>query len=158
MINARIETIAIKPAFREVFKKNRCLIIADGFFEWKGEKGRKQPYFITIASGGPFAFAGLWDTWYKKGDKESVYSSCTIITTTASKSLSELHDRMPVIFLPEYQELWLNPGIKSPKDLEAILRDGITSDMQYYQVSKLVNSAENNDPACVVPIDTQSFE
>ncbi|MBU3949124.1 MAG: SOS response-associated peptidase [Proteobacteria bacterium] len=153
MINARMETIATKPAFREAFKKRRCLVIADGFYEWKGEKGRKQPYFISITSGEPFAFAGLWDTWNKKtGDKETAYKSCTIITTTASKSVAELHDRMPVIFLPKYQELWLNPELQSSNDLEAILHDGITSNMKYYQVSKQVNLVKNNNPTCVVPL------
>jgi putative SOS response-associated peptidase YedK len=159
MINARIETVAIKPAFRDAFKKQRSLVIADGFYEWKGEKGSKEPYFITIASGGPFAFAGLWDTWNKiKGDKESVYKSCTIITTNASNALIELHDRMPAIILPKFYESWLNPEIQSPKKLEAILRDGITSDMKYYQVSKQVNSVKNNDPACVAPIRIESLE
>ncbi len=158
MINARIETIATKPAFRDAFKKHRCLIIADGFYEWKGEKGAKQPYFITIASGEPFAFAGLWDKWNKnKGDKEPAYKSCTVITTTADRSISELHDRMPVILSSKYHELWLNPTIQSRKDLDAILHDGLRSDMKYYPVSKQINSVKNNNPSCVAPVYMESF-
>jgi putative SOS response-associated peptidase YedK len=159
MINARIETIATKPAFRDVFRKHRCLIIADGFYEWKGEKGVKQPYFITVAASEPFAFAGLWDKWrINKDDKEPAYKSCTIITTTASKSISELHDRMPVILSSKYHEFWLNPEIQSSKDLDAILHDGITSDLKYYPVSKQVNSVKSNNPSCVVPVHMERIE
>ncbi|MBU1054447.1 MAG: SOS response-associated peptidase [Proteobacteria bacterium] len=158
MINARIETISTKPAFKDALKKHRCLIIADGFYEWKGEKGRKQPYYITIASGEPFVFAGLWNTWNKnKDDAGPAYKSCTIITTAASKSISELHDRMPVILSSKYHELWLNPEIQSPKDLDAILHDGMTNEMKYYPVSKQVNFAKNNNPSCVEPITPDNF-
>lgn len=153
MINARAETVSEKPAFRNAFKKRRCLIIADGFYEWKGKKGHKQPYFITIPSGEPFAFAGLWETWQNKEDEEeSVYRSCTIITTAASESVRDLHHRMPVILLPELHNKWLNPEIQDPRELEMILQDGLIRDIQYYPVSKDVNSVRNNDPACIEPI------
>jgi len=152
MINARAETVTSKPSFRNAFKKRRCLIPASGFYEWKGEKGHKQPYYITIPSGKPFAFAGLWETWTGKDD-ESVYKSCTIITTDASESVRELHNRMPVILDPEVYEQWLNVRIQDPKELESILEDGILKDMKYYPVSSFVNSVKNNDPNCIKPID-----
>jgi len=153
MINARAETVSQKPAFRNAFRKRRCVIPADGFYEWKGEKGHKQPYYITVPSGKPFAFAGLWETWVdKENDEESVYKSCTIITTAASEPLSSIHHRMPAIFDPEFHEKWLNEKIQNPKNLEIILRDGLIHDMIYYPVSKLVNSVKNNDPNCIKPI------
>ena len=153
MINARAETVSQKPAFRNAFRKRRCVIPADGFYEWKGEKGHKQPYYITVPSGKPFAFAGLWETWAdKENDEESVYKSCTIITTAASEPLSSIHHRMPAILDPEFHEKWLNEKIQNPKNLEIILRDGLIYDMIFYPVSKLVNSVKNNDPNCIKPI------
>lgn len=152
MINARAETVSQKPGFRNAFRKRRCVIPADGFYEWKGEKGDKQPYYITVPSGKPFAFAGLWETWTdKENDEESVYKSCTIITTAASEPLSSIHHRMPAILDPEFYEKWLNEKIQNPKNLEIILRDGLIHDMIYYPVSKLVNSVKNNDPNCIKP-------
>jgi len=152
MINARAETVASKPSFRNAFKKRRCLIPAGGFYEWKGEKGHKQPYYITIPSGEPFAFAGLWESWTDKDD-ESVYKSCTIITTAASKSVVELHNRMPVILDPKVYDQWLDVEIQNSKVLESILKDGIVHDMKYHPVSSFVNSVKNNDPNCIKPID-----
>jgi len=150
MINARAETVSQKPSFRNAFKKRRCLIPADGFYEWKGPKGQKQPYYITIPSGEPLSFAGLWETWNdKESDEESVYRSCTIITTAASESINDIHLRMPVILLSEFHDRWLNPEIQDPKELEVILQDGIVSGMKYYPVSKHVNSVKNNDPTCI---------
>lgn len=96
MINARSETAANKPSFRTAFKKRRCMILADGFYEWKGKKGHKQPMFLTLPNGNPFAFAGLWETWDNKG-KEPAYRSCTILTREASESVRPIHHRMPVI-------------------------------------------------------------
>jgi len=154
MINARAETVASKPSFRNAFKKRRCLIPADGFYEWKGEKGNKQPYYVSVPSDEPFAFAGLWETWTdKESDEESVYKSCTIITTAASDSISEIHHRMPVILNPDFYEKWLNAEIQDPKELEIILKDGVIHDMKFYPVSTFVNSVKNNDPNCIKPID-----
>ena len=153
MINARAETVASKPSFRNAFKKRRCLIPADGFYEWKGEKGDKQPYYIFTPFGEPFAFAGLWETWTdKESDEESVYKSCTIITTVASESIREIHNRMPAILDPKYHGKWLDTEIQDPKELETILQDGIILDMISYPVSTLVNSVKNNDPYCIKPI------
>jgi putative SOS response-associated peptidase YedK len=154
MINARAETVSQKPSFRNAFRKRRCLIPADGFYEWKGEKGNKQPYYVFIPSGEPFAFAGLWETWTgKESGEESVYKSCTIITTAASESIREIHHRMPVILDPTFHDKWLNAEIQDPKEFETILQDGIIHDMKYYPVSKLVNSVKNNDPNCIKPVD-----
>ena len=154
MINARTETVASKPSFRNAFKKRRCLIPANGFYEWKGDKGNKQPYYVFIPSGEPFAFAGLWETWTdKESGEESVYKSCAIITTSASGAIREIHHRMPVILDPKFHEKWLNAQIQDPKKLEIILQKGLIHDMKYYPVSKLVNSVKNNDPNCIKPAD-----
>jgi len=153
MINARVETVSSKPSFRNAFKNRRCLIPANAFYEWKGEKGNKKPYYVYIPSGEPFAFAGLWETWTDKGTDESVYKSCTIITTGASDSIRELHHRMPVILGQKVYEKWLDVEMQDPKGLETILREGIIHDMKFYPVSTLVNSVKNNDPNCIKPID-----
>jgi len=152
MINARAETVSQKPSFRNAFKKRRCLIPADGFYEWTGEKGNKQPYYVSIPSGKPFAFAGLWESWTDKNE-ESVYKSCTIITTAASDSIREIHDRMPAILDPEVYEKWLDVEIQDPKELESVLKDGLIHDMKYYPVSTFVNSVKNNDPNCIKSIE-----
>ena len=152
MINARSESIAEKPSFRNAFKKRRCLIIADGFYEWKGEKGRKQPMFITSPDHNPFAFAGLWETW-KKDDQDSIYKSCTIITTQASESIRDIHHRMPVIIKPPAYEPWLDPGNQDLGELGRILKNEIVTELVSYPVTKQVNSTRNNDPSCIEPIE-----
>lgn len=153
MINARSETIAEKPSFRNAFKKRRCLILADGFYEWKGEKGRKQPMFITLPDRKPFAFAGLWETWNKKDDQDSSYKSCTIITTKASKSIRDIHHRMPVILKSKVYESWLNPGNQNVVELDRILKNELITELVSYPVSKQVNSTRNNDASCIEPIE-----
>jgi len=152
MINARSETIAEKPSFRNAFKRRRCLIPADGFYEWKGEKGRKQPMFITLPDSKPFAFAGLWESW-NKADPESPYKSCTIITAAASESIRDIHHRMPVILKPEAYDAWLDPDNRDTVGLGEMLTDEIVTELVGYPVSKQVNSARNNDPACIEPIE-----
>ncbi len=152
MINARSESIAEKPSFRSAFKKRRCLILADGFYEWKGEKGRKQPMFITLPDQKPFAFAGLWETW-NKDDQDSIYKSCTIITTQASESIRDIHHRMPVILKPPAYESWLDPGNQNVVELGKILKNDIITELVSYPVSKHVNSTRNNDPSCIEPIE-----
>ena len=152
MINARSESIAEKPSFRNAFKKRRCLILADGFYEWKGEKGRKQPMFITLLDHKPFAFAGLWETW-NKDDQDSIYKSCTIITTQASESIRYIHHRMPVILKPQLYKSWLDPGNQDVVELGKILKNEIVTELVSYPVSKQVNSTRNNDPSCIEPIE-----
>ena len=151
MINARAETIATKPSFRNAFRKRRCLILADGFFEWKGKKGRKQPLFITLPDNQPFAFAGLWDIW-KKGGGDSDYKSCTIITTDASESIREIHHRMPAVLKPETYSSWLDPENTNVDDLTNILQTGIVTEFLGHPVSKQVNSVQNNTPDNIMPL------
>lgn len=140
LINARAETIASKPSFRNAFKKHRCLIPADGFYEWKGPKGQKQPMLITLPESKPFAFAGLWETWNKKDDQDTIYKSCTIITTEASDSVREIHHRMPAILKPEMYESWLDPLNQNINELKNILQTGIVTELMSHAVSKSVNS------------------
>ncbi len=151
MINARAETIAEKPSFKNAFKKRRCLIIADGFYEWKGTKGQKQPMLITLPDKKPFAFAGLWEIWYKN-KQAPAYRSCTIITTEASASIREIHHRMPVILKPEVYKDWLNPQYQNTENLKHILAVERLTELTSYPVSKQVNSARNNDLSLLDPI------
>jgi len=152
MINSRAETIASKPSFRNAFKKQRCLILADGFYEWKGKKGDKQPMFITLPEGGPFAFAGLWETWSPKDEPDNIYKSCTIITTVASDSVRDIHHRMPAILKPENYVAWLDPLNQDVKELENILKTGIVTELVGHAVSKTVNSVKNNEPSNIIPL------
>ncbi len=151
MINARAETIDEKPSFKNAFKKRRCLIIADGFYEWKGTKGQKQPMLITLPDKKPFAFAGLWEIWYKN-KQAPAYRSCTIITTEASASIREIHHRMPVILKPEVYKDWLNPQYQNTENLKHILAVERLTELTSYPVSKQVNSARNNDLSLLDPI------
>ena len=158
LINARAETAAQKPSFRAAFKRRRCLIMADGFYEWQGKKGSKQPYFFTLPSSRPFALGGLWETWKSKdaADDGPVYKSCTILTTSASESLRGIHHRMPVILQPEAYEDWLNPEIHDADRLAEVLRNNLIRKMQYYPVSKLVNRVRNNSAENIKPLEDMS--
>jgi putative SOS response-associated peptidase YedK len=143
MINARSETADSKPSFRNAFKKRRCLIPADGFYEWKGQKGNKQPVFITLPDGEPFGFAGLWEVWDDKGKAEEPLYTCTIITTVASSAMKDIHNRMPVILKPEAFEDWV--GADTPIDtLKEIISTHTHKDFVFRPVSKAVNSVQNN--------------
>jgi len=151
LINARAESVAQKPSFRNAFKNRRCLIIADGFYEWKGPKGQKQPWYLTVPSDKPFAFAGLWESW--KGDAKREYLSCTIITTAASESVRDIHDRMPVILRPQAYDGWLETTNHDIGRLNSILQQGLIQDLIRYPVSKLVNNVRNNDAQCIEPLE-----
>lgn len=146
MINARSETAATKPGFRAAFKKRRCLILADGFYEWTGEKGQQQPMFLTLPNGHPFAFAGLWETWDNKGKEETPHRSCTILTREASESVRPIHHRMPVILRPEAFELWLDKNNQDIRQLQEIIQTQIYTELVSTPVSKQVNSVRNNRP------------
>ena len=154
LINARAETAAQKPSFRAAFKRRRCLIMADGFYEWQGKKGSKQPYFFTLPSSRPFAFGGLWESWKSNdaADDDPVYKSCTILTTAASESVREVHHRMPVILRPEAYDDWLDPEIHDADRLAAVLQNHLVRKMQYYPVSKLVNRVQNNSAENIKPL------
>jgi len=119
MINARSETVAEKPAFRAAFKHRRCIIPADGFYEWAREGKKKQPYLIAMTDGNPFGMAGLWEHW--KDAEGNVIESCTILTTEANEAVRELHDRMPVILKPNDYDTWLDPGLGDLGILQPIM-------------------------------------
>jgi putative SOS response-associated peptidase YedK len=146
LINARSETVATKPSFRNAFKKRRCLIPSNGFYEWKGSKGQKQPMFLTLPDGNPFAFAGLWEIWDNKGKEQTPYRSCTILTREASESVLPIHHRMPVILKPKAFDTWLNPENQDTKSLLEIIKSQISTELASVPVSKQVNSVRNNEP------------
>jgi putative SOS response-associated peptidase YedK len=148
LINARGETVAEKPAFRAAFKSRRCLVPADGYYEWKKMKeGHKQPYFASNADGSPFAFAGLWEKW--QAPEDEIIESCTILTTDANDLTQPIHDRMPVIMKPEDYGLWLDSEVKDQKLLKPLLRPYPSSEMKVEPVSPKVNKASYDAPNCV---------
>ena len=148
MINSRAETVSEKPSFRSAFKKRRCLIVADGFYEWQKTDDGKQPYHFKMKDSSPFAFAGLWETWDKEGEE---IRSCSIITTDANDLMSEIHHRMPVILPPENYEAWLDPGLEEKETLMDLLRPYPSDRMDAYPVSRRVNRPSNNEPGVVEP-------
>ncbi len=149
MINARAETVSEKPSFRSAFKKRRCLIVADGFYEWQKTDGGKQPFHFRMKDSSPFAFAGLWETW--DGDGAEI-RSCSIITTDANDLMKEIHHRMPIILPPENYGAWLDPGFDEKEALTTSLLKPYPSDaMEAYMVSRRVNRPSNNEPSVVEP-------
>jgi putative SOS response-associated peptidase YedK len=150
-INARAETVEKSPAYRAAFKKRRCLIPADGFYEWKKLKSGKQPYLIKLDNKTPFAMAGLWEHWTGPDDQE--IESCTIITTRANEFLAGLHDRMPVIIAPEDYDLWLDTSVTEKDLLKPLLKPYPSDKIIYYPVSSRVNKPENDDPKCIEQVD-----
>ena len=150
MINARAETLAERPSFRTALQRRQCLVLADGFYEWERKGSRKMPMRIVMASGEPFAFAGLWDAW--RDPKGEVVRSCAIITTSANELLSPIHNRMPVILPRELESLWLDHDIQDYAALGGILTPYPTRAMEAYEVSSLVNSPANDGPEVVVPV------
>ncbi len=149
MINARAESLGEKPAFRRALERRRCLIAADGFYEWQAAGRSKQPYFIHFRDGRPFAFAGLWEHW--EGPDNSVIESCTIITTAASELLRPMHDRMPVILPPETYAAWLDTAPQKTEELALLLVPFSSGEMEAYPVSTLVNNPVHDEPECVEP-------
>jgi putative SOS response-associated peptidase YedK len=158
MINARAETVAEKPSFRSAIKKRRCLILADGFYEWKGTKGSKQPFFLRLPEEKPFAFAGLWEIWGEKGAASSPYRSCAIITTAASESVRPVHPRMPVIIKPEKYDQWLDPENRDVNEVLDILSGWHITELIYHPVSTRVNAVRNNDPENMKPLKQLEIE
>lgn len=150
MINARAETVAEKPAFRSAFKNRRCLVLADGFYEWQQLQGKKQPYYIQIQDGQPFAFAGLWEHW--QGSDGSVIDSCTLITTEPNELLSPIHNRMPVILKPENYDLWLAVDVQKLELLHPLLCPYPANEMVAFPVNTQVNNPANNPPELVKAI------
>jgi putative SOS response-associated peptidase YedK len=149
MFNARGETLSEKPAFRVPFERKRCLIPADGFYEWKREGKRKQPYVVRLRGDRPFAFAGLWDRWAPPG--QDPIESCTIVTTTPNSLVAAIHDRMPVILSPADYEPWLDVRSTRPVQAAALLRPFPNEMMVAYPVSAAVNDARNDSIDCLAP-------
>ncbi|BAY17355.1 hypothetical protein NIES21_31920 [Anabaenopsis circularis NIES-21] len=154
LINARAETVAEKPAFRAAFKRRRCLVIADGFYEWQKQQGKKQPYYFRLQDSQPFAFAGLWEMWHSPEGEE--IASCTIVTTTANELLTPIHDRMPVILAPEDYDLWLDTQVQTPEKLQPLLDPYPAEAMTAYPVSNLVNKPQHNSPECIIPLGEEN--
>jgi putative SOS response-associated peptidase YedK len=148
MINARSETADTKPAFREAFRRRRCLVAADGFYEWKRGAKPKQPYYIRLADDGPFAFAGLWERW-RRGD--DVIDSCTILTTDANELVATLHDRMPAILDPDQYDAWLDASTDDPRRLKSLLVPYPAARMKVYPVSSAVNSPRHDGAELIAP-------
>ncbi|MBI4699011.1 MAG: SOS response-associated peptidase [Nitrospirae bacterium] len=151
MINARAETVSEKPAFRSSFKSQRCLIVADGFYEWSKEGRVNTPFYIRLKSGGPLGFAGLYNVWTSPAG-EHVCTS-TIITTDANRLLSPIHERMPVIVRKSDHGLWLDQEIHESKKLLSVLAPYPAEEMELRQVSALVNSPAHNSPDLIKPIN-----
>jgi putative SOS response-associated peptidase YedK len=147
-INARAETLLDKPMFREAFQQKRCLIPADGFYEWAKTKPKKTPYHIRLKGGGLFAFAGLWDVW--KGDNNERVGTCCIITTAANELVQPLHERMPVILRPDEYAAWLDDETPMSQ-VQAMLRPYPAEEMEIVAVGPLVNSPKYDQPECVTP-------
>ncbi|KAM3102735.1 SOS response-associated peptidase [Phormidesmis sp. 146-12] len=154
LINARSETVTEKPSFRSAFKKRRCLITADGFYEWQKTQGKKQPFYFRLENGQTFGFAGLWEQWSSpEGD---LWQTCTILTTDANLLLSQVHDRMPVMLHPEDYDRWLDPQNQDTDALQALLRPYESEAMQSYAVSPLVNRPTHDQPDCIEAIAANS--
>jgi putative SOS response-associated peptidase YedK len=150
LINARAETVAEKPSFRTAFRRRRCLIPADGFYEWQALTPKlKQPQYITLRSNQPFAFAGLWESW--QAPDGSRIESCTILTTSANALMQQFHDRMPVILTPEEFAPWLDPELTEPAAVLPMLDEYPPEAMTACPVSTRVNSIQNDSPELIVP-------
>lgn len=147
LINARAETVTEKPSFRAAFRHRRCLVVADGFYEWQRQERKKQPFYFRLQDGQPFAFAGLWEHW-EAPDGQTI-ESCTILTTEANEVLRPIHDRMPVILEPKDYDLWLEPAVQKPDLLQQLLRPYRSEAMTCYAVSTKVNNPANNSPECI---------
>lgn len=154
MINARAESVATKPAFRRAFKTRRCLIVADGFYEWQKAGRQKQPHYIRLKSDRPFGFAGLWETW-AKGD--APVETCCVITTTANELVAPIHDRMPVIVPPDAYEQWLRLDVQDVDLLQSLLRPYPAAEMTAYPVGTRVNNPTYSAADCIEPDPRQTL-
>jgi putative SOS response-associated peptidase YedK len=162
LINARAETVAVKPAFRRAFAKRRCILPADGYYEWQvvpgeGKKQVKQPYFIHRKDGGPLAFAGLYELWRDESvpeDHERAWLwTAAIITTQAADEVGQIHDRMPMVIAPEHWDDWLDPDLSDPSQLAAAMQPAMAGGLASYPVSTAVNAVRNNGPELIRPLD-----
>ena len=149
LINARAETVAEKPSFRSAFAKRRCLVVADGFYEWRKTGKGKVPVYITLRSKRPFGFAGLYEHWKAPDGKE--IRTCTIITTDSNELVRPIHDRMPVILPKAVEDRWLDPGEHDRGRLQALLQPYPSEEMDAYDVTTVVNNTRHDAPDCIAP-------
>ncbi|MHA2025043.1 MAG: SOS response-associated peptidase [Candidatus Thorarchaeota archaeon] len=152
LINARAETVATKPSFRAAFKKRRCLILTNGFYEWQKVGKVKKPIHVRLKSREPFAFAGLYEYW-DKTKSGKILQTCTIITTTPNDLMKSIHRRMPVILRPEFENKWLNPKNTDVSELESMLQPYPSEEMEAFEISKYVNNPRNQGIECIQPVD-----
>jgi putative SOS response-associated peptidase YedK len=150
MINARVETVKNKTSFRELFKSRRCLVPADGFYEWKKNVAKKIPYRIALRSSKLFSFAGLRDEWHGENGEE--IKSFTILTSDSNALISKLHHRMPIILKKENEALWLDPNLQNEAILDELLQPYSVNEMTLYEVSDFVNSWKNDNFKCIQPV------
>lgn len=163
MINARAETVSVKPAFRSAFARRRCLLPADGYYEWYrpggDAKAAKQPYYICRRDGGPLAFAGLYELWRDRAvpddHPDAWLWTATIITTSAPDELGRIHDRMPMVIRPDLWADWLDPGNNNTGDVRGLLAPAISGELISYPVSTAVNSVRNNGPGLIEPAEPE---
>jgi putative SOS response-associated peptidase YedK len=156
MINARSETAATKPAFRDALKSRRCLIPADAFYEWSRVGKAKQPYCFEVSDGELFSFAGIWDRW--KDPSGNWIRTCSILTTMPNTVTAPVHDRMPVILDPDAYELWLDPGMRDVSAVSDMLKPYDARQMRRYPVSTRVNSVVNDDEKCSEPVEVAEIQ
>lgn len=149
LINARAETLVEKPSFKNAFRKRRCLIVADGFYEWQKSGATKKPIYIRLKSGRAFGFAGLYETWISPDGEE--VTTCTIITTEPNELMKPIHNRMPVIVPKDKEDIWLHPD-SYEEELTELLKPYPADLMEAYEVSRMVNSPSNNSPECLDPV------
>jgi putative SOS response-associated peptidase YedK len=150
LFNARAETLSTSGAFRESFRRRRCIVPADAFYEWQRQGGLRQPFLIRRADGAPLALAGLWSGW-RHPETEQVIRTFTIVTTTANRALSSVHDRMPVVLAPEHWRRWLDPAMEDTGELTGLLQPAPDDDLVLYPVRPLVNNVRNNGPELIEP-------
>ncbi len=153
-INARAEGVAERPAFRDAFRRRRCLVVADGFYEWRKVGSAKAPYLVRLRAGRPFGLAALWDRW--AAPERALLETCTIVTCPANALVAPIHDRMPVIVPRAERRRWLDPTFADRAALSALLRPYPAEELEVYPVSRLVNSPRNDSPECVRRIDEPS--
>ncbi len=149
MINARSETVSEKPSFRKAFKQQRCVVLADGYYEWKREGKAKQPYYIRFKDQRMFCFAGLWERW-EKGENGPL-KTCAMLTTGPNAVMEPIHHRMPVILQPQNYDTWLNPSIQDPQLLSSLLHPYPSEELEAFPVSTMVNNPRNDQAECLAP-------
>jgi putative SOS response-associated peptidase YedK len=147
-INARAETVSTSPAFAESFRRRRCIVPADGFYEWQRDGSARRAFYIRPSDGTPLALAGLWSGW-RGGSGETVLRTFTILTTTPNEAIAPLHDRMPVILEPEHWGLWLDPALSDVGELHGLLRPAPAASLEIRRVAALVNDVRNDGPELI---------